>query len=128
MPRISVNVFYYVVDGSPSQTAMIYLETGIDSVNVWNDSLLDGQVITHEAVKLIGTFCIMERLLHWIPVILIEFRLFLIIEPHQDVVADQVGLGQIHACRVETFKNQLWIVMVFVERNLNNNQFADTDV
>ena len=58
---------------------------------------LDRQVVTHEAVELDRIFGVAEALLHRIPILAIDLRLVLAVQAHEDVVADQVGLGEVQA-------------------------------
>jgi hypothetical protein len=43
-------------------------------------------------------------------------------QPHQHVVADQVGLGEIEPGRVQALEDQLRVVVVTLERDIDNQQ------
>src|SRR5260221_11458 len=103
---------------------LIAFKAGIYLTNIWNSSLLDSQVVSHESVELIWIICVAEALLHRIPVGFIESCLFVIIKSHQHVVTNQVCLRQVHASRVKAFKDKLGVIVVSIQGNLDDDQFA----
>ena len=107
---------------------LICLERFVHLPDVGNAAGLDRQVVTHEAVKQLAVVLLPKALLHGVPVVVVECLLLRWLLAHQDIVADQVGLAQLQARRVEALKDQLRVVIVAVQRDVDDDQLADTSV
>lgn len=64
----------------------------INVPNVGNFARFHREVMAHKAIEIAAIGLLPKLDLHWSPVVLIESRLMLWLQPHQDKVANQIGL------------------------------------
>ena len=110
----------------PALLASIGFECHIDITDIGYLTGLESQVVSHEAVKMGSISFLREGHLHWVPVILIDPGLVGGLETHQNIVADQVSLAQLTAGRIHALEYELGIVLVAVQRDVDNHQFRET--
>ena len=79
----------------------------------------------HELVEL-ALGCAGEFQLHGSPVGGVDLLLRLWWEVHQDVVADEVGLGELLACRVHGLEDELRVVHAAFELHVDHHQLVQT--
>ncbi len=73
-------------------------------------------------------FRVAECLLHRKPIVLVQLYLSLGLLTHKNIVADQIRLAQIEAGGVQTFEDQLRVVVLPVQRYVNDDQFAEARI
>ena len=85
---------------------------------------LQREVVAHEAIEGVAIGLLPEGELHRPPVVLIELRLQLVIETHEDVVADEVGLGELLAGRVHALEDELRVVLAASESDIDHQELS----
>ena len=105
--------------------AGVVLERLVDLAHAGDLAGLHGEVVAHEAVEVRAVGLLPEVQLHRPPVLLVEPRLQLGLQPHQDEVADQVGLAQLLAGRVHALEDELRVVLVAAERDVHHHQLGE---
>ena len=63
-----------------------------------------------------------------LPVLLIEPCLKLIVLAHQDKVADQVGLSQVEACRIQALEDHLRVILPASEANVDGYELLNAPI
>ena len=100
------------------------LERVIDGIDVGNLARLDGQVMPHETVEVRAVGFLPEIQLHRPPELLVKPRLQLLLQPHQDIIADEIGLAQLPPSGVHALENELRIVLVAIERDVHHHELG----
>ncbi|MBN1094616.1 hypothetical protein JKP76_00190 [Blastococcus sp. TML/C7B] len=77
-----------------------------------------------EGVEVGAVALLAEAELHWAPVPLIQLGLVLRLQPHEHVVANQVGLAELAAGRVHTLEDELRVVLSAIERDVDDDQLG----
>src|SRR3546814_13840930 len=80
--------------------------------------------MAHEAIEVGPVGLLAEADLHRTPVVFVELGLMLRFKPHQDVVANQVGLAAFAARRVYALEDERGVVLISVERSLDEQELA----
>ena len=81
--------------------------------------------MAHEGVELTAVGFLTEGLLHRAPVVGVEPVLVFGIEAHEDVIADQVGLGQLEPGRVHALEDELRVVLVSTQRDVHDDELGE---
>ena len=100
------------------------LEALVDAVDLRDLARLHRQVVAHEAVEQVLVLG-RERLLERVPGVGVDLGLLLVRQAHQHVVADQVGLREVEPGRVQALEDQLRVVVVALERDVDDQQLLD---
>ena len=69
-------------------------------------------IIASESIE--GPFRSPKEPFNFAPVRFVKLRLLFFRQPHQDEIADEVGLAEIDACRIQAFKEELRIVCLAI--------------
>ena len=86
-------------------------ERKVHLTHVGNFTRLGGEVVAHESVEVHHIGCLAKCLFHGPPVGVVKLRLQLGLQPHQDVVANEVGLAELQPRGVHALKDQLGVVL-----------------
>ena len=101
-------------------------ERVVHCVDVRNLAGLHRQVVAHEAVEVRAVGFLPEVHLHRPPELLVEPRLQLRLQAHEDEIADQVGLAQLLAGRVHALEDELRVVLIAAERDVHDHQLRQS--
>ena len=91
----------------------VLFESLVDAVELNERAFLHREVIAEESVHTVGAFVLLfvdKLLLERMPVIMIDLILLLLVDSHEQVVADEVRLREVETGRVETLEDKLWVI------------------
>ncbi|MNZ75166.1 hypothetical protein D3C78_936370 [compost metagenome] len=107
------------------QVAGIVLECDVDFADIRNIAHLGRQVMPHEGIKVLGISRLAEGFFHGAPIAFIQLRLQRRLQPHENVVADQVRLTEFQAGGVHAFENQLRIILATIKGDFDDDQLRE---
>ena len=100
------------------------LEALVDAVDLRDLARLHRQVVAHEAVEQVLVLG-RERLLERVPGVGVDLGLLPWRLAHEDVVADEVGLREVEAGRVQALEDQLRVVVIPLECDVDHQQLLE---
>ena len=112
-------------DSAKFAVQMVELEFLIYAILFWNAGNLHRQIISEESVHDGVLRLINEQQFHRTPEVFIDIGLFCRLQPHKNIVPDQVRFGQFFTRGIQALENGLRIIHRAIQRYIDNLQLAD---